>query len=72
MEKLVPRAVAEYITKLKIYAEDEEPGTPEPPWRVKRRGRKGNWKPSGEESGDGEQVCTRLRLASGAEGQHNG
>jgi nicotinate-nucleotide adenylyltransferase len=31
LEKLVPRGVAEYITKLKIYGEDEEPGTPEPP-----------------------------------------
>ncbi len=31
LEKLVPRAVADYITKLKIYAEDEEPGAPEPP-----------------------------------------
>jgi nicotinate-nucleotide adenylyltransferase len=31
LERLVPRAVAEYITKLKIYDEDEEPGTPEPP-----------------------------------------
>ncbi len=31
LEKLVPRAVAEYITKLKIYAEEEEPGSPEPP-----------------------------------------
>jgi nicotinic acid mononucleotide adenylyltransferase len=31
LEKLVPRAVADYITKLKIYDEDEEPGVPEPP-----------------------------------------
>ena len=33
LEKLVPRGVAEYITKLKIYDEDEEPGTPQLPWR---------------------------------------
>jgi nicotinate-nucleotide adenylyltransferase len=31
LERLVPQKVAEYITKLKIYGEDEEPGTPEPP-----------------------------------------
>jgi nicotinate-nucleotide adenylyltransferase len=31
LETLVPSAVAEYITKLKIYAEEEEPGAPEPP-----------------------------------------
>jgi nicotinate (nicotinamide) nucleotide adenylyltransferase len=31
LEKLVPPGVAEYITKLKIYDEDEEPGSPEPP-----------------------------------------
>jgi nicotinate-nucleotide adenylyltransferase len=31
LEELVPRGVAEYITKLKIYGEDAEPGTPEPP-----------------------------------------
>jgi nicotinate-nucleotide adenylyltransferase len=31
LERLVPRGVAEYITKLKIYDEDEEPGSPEPP-----------------------------------------
>jgi nicotinate-nucleotide adenylyltransferase len=31
LEELVPRAVAEYITKLKIYHKDEEPGSPEPP-----------------------------------------
>jgi nicotinate-nucleotide adenylyltransferase len=31
LEKLVPRAVAEYITKLKIYDETPEPGTPELP-----------------------------------------
>ena len=31
LERLVPRNVAEYITKLKIYDEDEEPGAPEPP-----------------------------------------
>jgi nicotinate-nucleotide adenylyltransferase len=31
LERLVPRGVAEYITKLKIYDEDEEPGAPEPP-----------------------------------------
>jgi len=31
LEKLVPHGVAEYITKLKIYDEDEEPGSPEPP-----------------------------------------
>jgi nicotinate-nucleotide adenylyltransferase len=31
LEELVPGAVAEYITKLKIYDEDPEPGTPEPP-----------------------------------------
>jgi len=29
--KLVPSAVAEYIAKMKIYAEEEEPGSPEPP-----------------------------------------
>jgi len=33
LEKLVPRGVAEYITKLKIYDEDEEPGTPQLPQR---------------------------------------
>jgi nicotinate-nucleotide adenylyltransferase len=31
LERLVPRAVAEYIWKLKIYDEEEEPGNPEPP-----------------------------------------
>jgi nicotinate-nucleotide adenylyltransferase len=31
LESLVPAAVAGYITKLKIYDEDEEPGAPEPP-----------------------------------------
>ena len=31
LDRLVPRGVAEYITKLKIYDEDEEPGAPEPP-----------------------------------------
>jgi nicotinate-nucleotide adenylyltransferase len=31
LERLVPRGVAEYIAKLKIYGEDEEPGTPTPP-----------------------------------------
>jgi len=31
LENLVPLAVAEYITKLKIYAETPEPGTPELP-----------------------------------------
>jgi nicotinate-nucleotide adenylyltransferase len=31
LEKLVPQAVADYITKLKIYDEDDEPGAPEPP-----------------------------------------
>jgi nicotinic acid mononucleotide adenylyltransferase len=31
LEKLVPHGVAEYITKLKIYDEDEEAGSPEPP-----------------------------------------
>jgi len=31
LEKLVPSAVAEYIAKLKIYAEEEEPGVPELP-----------------------------------------
>ena len=31
LEKLVPRRVAEYIAKLKIYAGEEEPGSPEPP-----------------------------------------
>ena len=31
LERLVPKAVAEYITKLKIYDESAEPGTPEPP-----------------------------------------
>ncbi len=31
LEELVPRGVAEYITKLKIYDEEEEPGTPEVP-----------------------------------------
>lgn len=33
LERLVPEAVAEYILKLKIYDEDPEPGTPEPPRR---------------------------------------
>lgn len=31
LEKLVPQSVAGYITKLKIYDEKEEPGSPEPP-----------------------------------------
>jgi nicotinate-nucleotide adenylyltransferase len=31
LERLVPGVVAEYITKLKIYDENEDPGTPEPP-----------------------------------------
>jgi nicotinate-nucleotide adenylyltransferase len=31
LEQLVPEAVAEYIMKLKIYGEETEPGTPEPP-----------------------------------------
>jgi nicotinate-nucleotide adenylyltransferase len=31
LERLVSRGVAEYITKLKIYDEDSEPGSPEPP-----------------------------------------
>jgi len=31
LERLVPRAVAEYIAKLKIYDANEEPGAPEPP-----------------------------------------
>jgi nicotinate-nucleotide adenylyltransferase len=31
LETLVPRPVAEYITKLKIYDEEQEPGSPEPP-----------------------------------------
>jgi nicotinate-nucleotide adenylyltransferase len=31
LEKLVPPGVAEYILKLKIYDEAEEPGSPEPP-----------------------------------------
>jgi nicotinic acid mononucleotide adenylyltransferase len=31
LEELVPRGVAEYIAKLKIYDDYEEPGTPEPP-----------------------------------------
>jgi nicotinate-nucleotide adenylyltransferase len=31
LEELVPRGVAEYILKLKIYDEEEEPGSPEPP-----------------------------------------
>jgi nicotinate-nucleotide adenylyltransferase len=31
LETLVPRAVAEYVTKLKIYDEHSEPGSPEPP-----------------------------------------
>jgi nicotinate-nucleotide adenylyltransferase len=31
LEELVPRAVAEYITKLRIYAENAEPGTAELP-----------------------------------------
>ena len=31
LEKLVPRGVADYIAKLKIYGEEEEPGAPEPP-----------------------------------------
>jgi nicotinate-nucleotide adenylyltransferase len=33
LDRLVPEAVAEYILKLKIYDEDPEPGTPEPPRR---------------------------------------
>jgi len=31
LDKLVPSAVAEYIAKLRIYAAEEEPGSPEPP-----------------------------------------
>jgi len=31
LEKLVPTGVAQYITKMKIYGEDEELGSPEPP-----------------------------------------
>jgi nicotinate-nucleotide adenylyltransferase len=31
LETLVPPAVAEYIAKLKLYDEEEEPGSPEPP-----------------------------------------
>jgi nicotinate-nucleotide adenylyltransferase len=31
LEQLVPESVAEYIMKLKIYGEEAEPGTPEPP-----------------------------------------
>jgi nicotinate-nucleotide adenylyltransferase len=31
LEELVPHAVAEYITKLRIYHGEEEPGSPEPP-----------------------------------------
>ena len=31
LERLVPRRVADYITKMKIYDADEEPGAPEPP-----------------------------------------
>lgn len=31
LEKLVPRAVAEYIRKLKIYDDEEDPGNPELP-----------------------------------------
>jgi nicotinate-nucleotide adenylyltransferase len=31
LDRLVPPAVAEYIARLKIYAGDEEPGSPEPP-----------------------------------------
>ena len=31
LNKLVPDAVAEYIRKLKIYDEEEEPGSPELP-----------------------------------------
>jgi nicotinate-nucleotide adenylyltransferase len=31
LEELVPRTVAEYILKLKIYDDEEEPGSPEPP-----------------------------------------
>jgi nicotinate-nucleotide adenylyltransferase len=31
LERLVPAGVADYITKLKIYDEDEEAGAPEPP-----------------------------------------
>ena len=31
LEELVPHSVAEYITKLKLYTGEEEPGSPEPP-----------------------------------------
>ena len=31
LERLVPQAVADYILKLKIYSDEEEPGSPEPP-----------------------------------------
>jgi nicotinate-nucleotide adenylyltransferase len=31
LERLVPRGVADYIVKLKIYEDEEEPGSPEPP-----------------------------------------
>lgn len=31
LDRLVPRGVAEYIRKLKIYDAEEEPGSPEPP-----------------------------------------
>jgi nicotinate-nucleotide adenylyltransferase len=31
LEALVPAAVADYIAKLKLYGEEEEPGAPEPP-----------------------------------------
>ena len=35
LEKLVPRGVADYIAKLKIYGEEAEPGAPEPPGVVR-------------------------------------
>jgi nicotinate-nucleotide adenylyltransferase len=31
LERLVPRPVADYILKLRIYSDEEEPGSPEPP-----------------------------------------
>lgn len=31
LEQLVPKAVADYILKLRIYGDEEEPGSPEPP-----------------------------------------
>jgi hypothetical protein len=31
LEKLVPQAVADYIVKLKLYGDAEEPGAPDPP-----------------------------------------